>query len=230
MDESQSIFGWIRIGDQAALEPVALAREFFEGFVLERRQPPIIPIRFTAIPNPSCRVNACNSVDLNLLNPNMEILMKLITIGKRLVPAEQIAFVEPFDPAANPEFKPEKAFKARIVLLNREIVLTEQTTQEFAALHELHLFAEDGVAVNRAIVFRIETFEPTEGFKPAKAYHTRLKWRDLAGGEQSKLLVTDPETVITELLNAKIATQPAAKRPSRRPPRGRNGSRRIEAS
>jgi hypothetical protein len=34
--------------------------------------------------------------------------MKVITIGKRLVPTEQLAFVEPFDPSGNPEFKPEK--------------------------------------------------------------------------------------------------------------------------
>lgn len=34
--------------------------------------------------------------------------MKVLTIGKRLVPLEQVACVEPFDPAANPEFKPEK--------------------------------------------------------------------------------------------------------------------------
>jgi hypothetical protein len=36
--------------------------------------------------------------------------MQIITIGKRLVPAEQIALVEPFDPASNPEFKPEKTY------------------------------------------------------------------------------------------------------------------------
>ena len=47
-------------------------------------------------------------------------------------------------------------------MLNRDIVLTERTPQEFATEHELHLFTEDSVAVNRAIVFRIETFEPTE--------------------------------------------------------------------
>lgn len=58
--------------------------------------------------------------------------MKVITIGKRLVPSEQIAFVEVFDPSSNPEFKPEKEFKGRVVLLNREIVLTEQTPEQFA--------------------------------------------------------------------------------------------------
>src|SRR4051812_12101924 len=124
--------------------------------------------------------------------------MKVVTVGKRLVPVEQIAFVEPFDPTANPEFKPEKDFKGRLVLLNRDIVLTEQSAQEFAAEHKLHLFAEDSVAVNREIAFRVETFEPTESFNPAKPYKTRLKWKDLAGGEQSKLLLTTPETVIAE--------------------------------
>jgi hypothetical protein len=36
----------------------------------------------------------------------MEIAMTILTIGKRLISLEQIAYVEPFDPAANPEFKP----------------------------------------------------------------------------------------------------------------------------
>jgi putative SOS response-associated peptidase YedK len=44
---------------------------------------------------------------------------------------------------------------------------------------------EDSVAVNRAIHFKIETFEATESFKPTKPYQTRLKWSDLAGDEQS---------------------------------------------
>jgi hypothetical protein len=155
--------------------------------------------------------------------------MKVIAIGKKLVPVEQVAFVEPFDPSVSPEFKPEKDYKGGIVMLNRDIVLTEQTPQEFAAEHELHLFTEDSVAVNRAIVFRVETFEPTESFKPAKPYKTRLKWRGLTGGEQSKLLLTEAETVIAEVLGVKEGLAKAAKRPARRPGRGRNGSRRMEA-
>ena len=155
--------------------------------------------------------------------------MQVITIGKRLVPAEQIAFVEPFDPTSNPEFKPEKAYKGRVVLLNREIVLTEQTPQEFAVEHKLHLFAEDDVAVNQAIRFKIETFEPTESFTPKKPYRTRIKWKDPAGEEQSKLMLTAPETFIDEILKAKRDKSTSAKRPSGRPGRGRSGSRRMEA-
>jgi hypothetical protein len=114
------------------------------------------------------------------------------------------------------------------VLLNREVVLTEQIPQEFASAHELHLFTEDGVAVYRALQFKIETFEPTEDFKPTKPYQTRLKWRDLAGDEQSKLLMTAPETVIAEILNAKVEAPAMTMRPGRRPGRGRKGSPRME--
>jgi hypothetical protein len=45
-------------------------------------------------------------------------MQDVITIGRRLAPIEQIAFVEPFDPASNPEFKPEKPYKARVVLVS----------------------------------------------------------------------------------------------------------------
>jgi hypothetical protein len=62
-----------------------------------------------------------------------------------------------------------------------------------------------------------------------RPYQTRLKWRDLAGEEQSKLLVTAPETVIAEILDAKVEAPAVAKRPAKRPARGRSGSRRMEA-
>jgi hypothetical protein len=155
--------------------------------------------------------------------------MKFIKIGKRMVAADQVAFVELFDPAANPEFKPEKDFKARVILLDRDILLTEQTPLAFAEEHGLHFFVEDGVAVNKAIQFKIEMFEPTESFKPARPYKTRIKWSDLTGGEQSKLLLTEPESVITQILEAKVEAPATEARPAKRPARGRRGSRRMEA-
>jgi hypothetical protein len=85
------------------------------------------------------------------------------------------------------------------------------------------------VAVNRAIVFKIEVFEPTESFKPTKPYKTRLKWSDAIGGDQSKLLVTSPETVIAEILKAKVDAPASVKSGARRPARGRKGSPRMEA-
>src|ERR1700685_2766319 len=105
----------------------------------------------------------------------------VITLGKRLLPIEQIALVEPFDPASNPDFKPEKEFKGRVVLRNRDTVLTEVTPQEFAAAQGFRLLTEDNVAANPVIAFSVESFEPTETFKPTKPYLTRLKWRDQEG-------------------------------------------------
>jgi hypothetical protein len=124
-------------------------------------------------------------------------MQNVVTIGKRLVPVEQIAFVEPFDASSNPEFKPDRPFRARVVLVNRDTVLTEHTPHEFAGLQGFHMLDDDGIAVNPAIAFHVETFAPTEAFNPAKAYSTRLKWRDCDGNEQSKLLLTKPEIAIS---------------------------------
>lgn len=75
--------------------------------------------------------------------------------------------------------------------------------------------------------YKIEVFEPTEDFKPARSYKSRLKWNDPSGGEQSKLLA--PEIVIAEILEAKVQAPAQAKRPVKRPGRGRSGSRRMLA-
>lgn len=155
--------------------------------------------------------------------------MQVITFGKRLVPIEQIAFIEVFDPASNPEFKPERDFKGRVVLLNRDTVLTEMTPQDFAAAHNMRLLAEDNVAVGQAVAFKVETFTPTETFKPSKAYLTRIKWRDQDGNEQSKLLMTAPETVVTEL-SARRAELPAPAKPAARRPARRRGAPKADAA
>jgi hypothetical protein len=101
----------------------------------------------------------------------------VITVGKRLLPVEQIALVEPFDPTSNPEFKPEKNFKARVVLLNRDTVLTEVSPQEFAKAQGFRMLTEDNVAANPAIAFSVESFSrhgragcaAFGGLKPATA-------------------------------------------------------------
>ena len=105
-------------------------------------------------------------------------MQDVITIGRRLVPIEQIALVEPFDPASNPEFKPEKPFKGRVVLINRDTILTETPPQEFAEAYGFRLLAEDNMAANPAVAFLVESFAPTETFRPDKPFETRLKWRD----------------------------------------------------
>ena len=67
---------------------------------------------------------------------------------------------------------------------------------------------DDNVATNPAVRFRVETFEPSEGFQPRKPYQSRLKWRDQDGNEQSKLLLTKPETVIAVVLRGEAAPAP----------------------
>jgi hypothetical protein len=148
-------------------------------------------------------------------------MQDVITIGRRLVPVEQIALIEPFDPASNPEFKPEKLFKARVVLLNRDTVLAETPPREIAEAYGFRMLVEDNMAVNPAIAFRVESFTPTETFNPTKAYATRLKWRDRDDNEQSKLLVTKPETVIAVVLRGEAVSAAGAKGSPRRPPRSR---------
>ena len=145
--------------------------------------------------------------------------MSVITIGKRLLPLAQIALVEPFDPTSNPNFKPERDFKARVVLLNRDPLLIEQTPAAFAEQNAFELLADDQVALNRLIPFKVETFEPREGFTPTKPYKTRLKWRDQIGLDQSKLLITEPLSVAALMVNGSKNTSkgPRSARPQRRP-------------
>lgn len=121
--------------------------------------------------------------------------MDVIRLGKRVVPANQIAFIEPFKTSANPEFNPEREFRGRAVLVNRDTVLIEQSPPEFAKDHGLRMLENDGIAVNPAVLFRIETFEPSDDFNPGKAYQTRIKWRDQSGNQQSRLLLTEAEVV-----------------------------------
>jgi hypothetical protein len=151
----------------------------------------------------------------------------VITIGRKHVPIEQIAYVEPFDPSANMDFKPEKPFKARVVLLDREATLAEAAPHEFADAHGFRLLAEDNVATNPAVGFRVESFEPTEEFKPTKPYQTRLMWRDPAGKNQSKLLLTKPEVVIAVALRGESESGPDRRERPRRPARSRAPRRRA---
>jgi len=146
-----------------------------------------------------------------------EITMQnVITIGRVLVPVEQIAYVEAFEPPADGRFKPDKPYKSRIVLLNRETVLCEATPQEFADANGFRLLPDDNVATNPGIDFRVESFVPTKDFDPGKPYQTRLIWRGLDGINRFKLLLTKPEMVIAITLRGE--TEPGNERKAR-PPR-----------
>jgi hypothetical protein len=105
----------------------------------------------------------------------------IITIGREHIPVEQIAYIEPFEPPANGQFRPDRPYKGRVVLLNRETVLTEETPREFAEANEFRFLPEDNVATNPLISFRVKSFAPTDGYNPAKPFQTRLMWRDPNG-------------------------------------------------
>ena len=158
-----------------------------------------------------------------------------VTIGKRLIPLDHIALVEPFDPAAYPGMKTDKAFKARVVLIDRASVLAEETPEGFAEAHRFRMLADENVATNPAIHFSVETFEPAEGFKPTKPFQTRLLWRDLDGNTQSKLLLSPPDVVLASAVTG-AGEAPAAAREGAAPAKrqtasaGRRRSRRREAS
>ncbi len=152
-------------------------------------------------------------------------MQNVIAFGKRVVPLEQIAFVEAFDTARNPDFKPEKDFKARVVLLNRDMVLSEATPREFAETHGMRYLGDDDIAVNSAVAFKIETFMATDAFKPDRAYQTRLKWRDRNGHEQSKHLLTEPEGVIAMVLREGMELRAPRKTLTLRPSANRSSKR-----
>lgn len=119
-----------------------------------------------------------------------------ITIGRRLIPIEHVAYLEPFDNTGPSRIETGKAFQTRVVLLDRESVLTEEAPDALAERHGFRWLSEDGVVVNPAVRFRVEAFEPLEGFNPPKPYRSRLMWRDHDGETQSKLLMTSPETLL----------------------------------
>jgi hypothetical protein len=96
----------------------------------------------------------------------------IIAIGRKRFPIEEIALVEPFQPPAEPQprFTSDKEFKTRVVLIDRYSVLTEDTVEAFAEANKFRRLPDDNVATNPAVRFRVETFEPSEGFQPRKPY------------------------------------------------------------
>ena len=104
-------------------------------------------------------------------------------------------------------------------MVNRDSFLTEEPPQAFAEANGLRMLHMDRVATNPAIQFRVETFVPADGFAPAKAYATRLLWRDLDGNDQSKLLLSEPETVLAVAVRGGTDAYAPPQDPARRPPR-----------
>jgi hypothetical protein len=153
---------------------------------------------------------------LNNNKKGANLMNTTVTIGKRLIPLEQIALVEPFDPAASPDLKSDKAYRSRVVLLDRDSVLCEMDPLAFAEQYAFRVVLEDNVATNPAVRFGVESFSPQEGFMPMKPYRTRLTWRD-GNSTRSKLLLASPEIVLAVSVRGEDSESSEAEdEPSRR--------------
>lgn len=142
-----------------------------------------------------------------------------IQVGRRFVPLEHIVLLEPFDPATQPRMQSEKAFQTRIVLIDRDSVLSEESLAELATRHSFRMLEEDGIAVSPLTHFSVEAFEPREGFAPNKPYKSRLLWRGPSQEFESKLLMTAPEALVAIAVRGEApdaGTGPASSKPVRR--------------
>lgn len=145
-------------------------------------------------------------------------MQNVIVIGKRFVSVAHVALIEAFDPEANPRFQPTQDYKSRVVLLNRDNLLTLETVEAFAKEHGFRVLADDQAAINPSVFFSVESFTAAEGFTPSKPFQTRLRWRDFEGNDQSKLMLTAPEAVLAVLMrnNGEPAEENANPKPTRR--------------
>jgi hypothetical protein len=141
-------------------------------------------------------------------------MSKTIEFGKRVVPVEQIALVEPFDPETQKNMYSARAFKSRIVLLNRDSILSETETRAFAEQHGFRVLPADGVATNPLIHFSVERFEPTPDFQPSKPFISRLLWRDQDGNTQSKLLLMEAEDLIATVVRGEASRIEGPEKPA----------------
>src|ERR1043165_8864728 len=149
-------------------------------------------------------------------------MTNLMRIGRRFIPIEHVALIEPYVPTPESPIRTERDFKSRIVLLNRDSVLSETGAAELGAAHSFRLLPLDAVATNPAIRFGVEEFVPAENFTPSKDFLTRLAWYDLDGNSQSKLLLTPPEDALAIAVRGDVLDpQDAAQEPSPEPPRAR---------
>lgn len=151
--------------------------------------------------------------------------MTTVIVGKRHVPLEHIALLEPFDPSAQHRMQSERPFKTRIVLIDRDSFLSEEPLGELATRHAFRMLDADGIATNPAFHFRVEGFVPTEGFTPRKPYQSRLSWRDLDGEPQSKLLLSEPAHVLAVAVRGERPEEP----PEALPAPGKDRRRRPRA-
>ena len=70
-------------------------------------------------------------------------MSSFLMIGRRLIPREQVALVEAFVPDASPNLQTTRDFRSRVVMINRDSILTELTPEGFAKEHGFRLLADE---------------------------------------------------------------------------------------
>jgi hypothetical protein len=171
-----------------------------------------------------CRRRSTRLIHRHLNNNKETSMTTTLTIGKRLVPLEHIVLVEPFDPATQTRMQTDRPYRTRVLLLDRESLLTEEALDGFVDAHGFRRLSADGVATNPAIYFRVEAYEVQDEFKTTKPYQSRLSWTDAENRRQSKLLLATPENALAVVVRgeADIASAEGVKpNVSRRLPRRR---------
>jgi integrase len=93
-----------------------------------------------------------------------------------------------------------RAFLGRVGILNRDSILIEEHPEAFAKANGFRMIADDKVAVNPAVHFRIETFLPAglEGVTPHVLKHTAISWAIMAGlgvVDAAEFFDTSPQTL-----------------------------------
>jgi hypothetical protein len=125
----------------------------------------------------------------------------IITVGQHHLAIGQVACVEPFDASAQREdFRSDKPYRSRIVLLNRDTHLSEDTPEAFVTRYGFLFLAEDETAFNPGLFYKVSSFTPTATFNPRKPFKTGVEWTDAFGEKQRKLLLTQPEIVLATLV------------------------------
>lgn len=124
-------------------------------------------------------------------------MQSTVVVGKRLIPIEHVVLIEPCDPATLEQIESQRPFQARLILPDRSSVLTEDSLQGFAKAHGFRQIEADSVALNPAVLFHVETFEASGDFKPARPYRSRLLWRNPKGQMNSRLMLSEPSSLLS---------------------------------
>ncbi|MCC8978878.1 hypothetical protein [Bradyrhizobium acaciae] len=154
-------------------------------------------------------------------------MSKTVEIGRRVVPVEQIALIEMFDPEAQKNMQSTRPFKTRIVMVGRDSILSERDVPSLSDELGFRHLPNDGVATNPTIRFTVERFEPSADFQPAKPFVSRLMWKDGDGNTQSKLMLSEVEDLVATTVRGEVPSvdgpgkggrSSSAPRPRRRRP------------